>query len=45
MFTVMNVSTCVCSYHSFAVIEDDPVRPVYIMTEPGVGYRFNSEIS
>lgn len=25
-------------------IEDDPVRPVYIMTEPGVGYRFNSEL-
>ncbi len=25
-------------------IEDDPVRPAYIMTEPGVGYRFNSEI-
>ena len=21
-------------------IEDDPLRPVYILTEPGVGYRF-----
>ena len=26
-------------------IEDDPVRPNYILTEPGVGYRFNSDIS
>ncbi len=26
-------------------IEEDPMRPVYIMTEPGVGYRFNSELS
>jgi len=25
-------------------IEDDPVRPTYILTEPGVGYRFNSEL-
>ncbi len=24
-------------------IEDDPLRPVYIVTEPGVGYRFFSE--
>lgn len=26
-------------------IEDDPVRPVYLLTEPGVGYRFNSDLS
>jgi two-component system KDP operon response regulator KdpE len=25
-------------------IEDDPVRPAYILTEPGVGYRFNSDL-
>jgi two-component system KDP operon response regulator KdpE len=25
-------------------IEDDPMRPVYILTEPGVGYRFNSDL-
>jgi two-component system KDP operon response regulator KdpE len=24
-------------------IEDDPVRPRYIMTEPGVGYRFRTD--
>ncbi len=24
-------------------IEDDPVRPEYILTEPGVGYRFAAE--
>jgi two-component system, OmpR family, KDP operon response regulator KdpE len=24
-------------------LESDPVRPRYIMTEPGVGYRFNGE--
>ena len=24
-------------------IEDDPVRPRYIQTEPGVGYRFEPE--
>lgn len=24
-------------------IEDDPLRPVYILTEPGVGYRFASD--
>jgi two-component system KDP operon response regulator KdpE len=23
-------------------LEDDPVRPRYIITEPGVGYRFNT---
>jgi two-component system KDP operon response regulator KdpE len=21
-------------------IEDDPLRPAYVLTEPGVGYRF-----
>jgi two-component system KDP operon response regulator KdpE len=26
-------------------IEDDPVRPVYLLTEPGVGYRFTSDLS
>jgi len=26
-------------------IEDDPVRPSYILTEPGVGYRFCSDFS
>jgi two-component system KDP operon response regulator KdpE len=26
-------------------IEDDPMRPLYILTEPGVGYRFNSDLS
>jgi two-component system, OmpR family, KDP operon response regulator KdpE len=26
-------------------IEDDPVRPVYLLTEPGVGYRFSSDFS
>jgi len=26
-------------------IEDDPVRPCYIRTEPGVGYRFCSDLS
>ncbi len=25
-------------------IEDDPLRPIYILTEPGVGYRFNSDL-
>jgi two-component system KDP operon response regulator KdpE len=25
-------------------IEDDPLRPVYILTEPGVGYRFSTEL-
>jgi two-component system KDP operon response regulator KdpE len=24
-------------------IEDDPIRPTYILTEPGVGYRFISD--
>ncbi len=24
-------------------IEDDPLRPVYILTEPGIGYRFSGE--
>ena len=24
-------------------IEDDPVRPIYILTEPGVGYRFAAD--
>lgn len=23
--------------------EDDPIRPTYILTEPGVGYRFISD--
>lgn len=26
-------------------IEDDPVRPLYLLTEPGVGYRFSSDLS
>lgn len=26
-------------------IEDDPMRPVYLLTEPGVGYRFTSDFS
>lgn len=26
-------------------IEDDPMRPVYILTEPGIGYRFASDNS
>lgn len=26
-------------------IEDDPMRPTYILTEPGVGYRFNSDLA
>jgi two-component system KDP operon response regulator KdpE len=26
-------------------IEDNPIRPVYILTEPGIGYRFVAELS
>jgi two-component system KDP operon response regulator KdpE len=26
-------------------IEDDPLRPVYILTEPGIGYRFGSDLT
>jgi len=25
-------------------IEDDPIRPVYILTEPGIGYRFVADL-
>ncbi len=36
------VGPCLSVFELIAQLEAEPARPEYILTEPGVGYRFRS---